>query len=62
MKRCIDQAISLGYKKMYIETVSRMSQAIHLYKKMGAKKISVPHGETGHHQCECMMIIDLLQD
>ncbi len=59
MKRCIQKASGLGYKRMYIESVVRMVQAIQLYEKLGAKKIAQPLGETGHHQCECMMVIDL---
>ena len=59
MKQCIQKASELGYKKMYIETVTRMVQAIQLYEKLGARKISKPLGKTGHHQCECMMVIDL---
>ncbi len=59
MKRCIHKAADLGYKKMYIETVPQMGQAIQLYEKMGAKKISESLGKTGHHQCEYRMVIDL---
>ncbi|MCG8684216.1 MAG: bifunctional helix-turn-helix transcriptional regulator/GNAT family N-acetyltransferase [Desulfobacterales bacterium] len=59
MRKCIAAASEFGYKKMYIETIDRMVQAVNLYIKLGARKVNEPLGNTGHHQCERMMVIDL---
>lgn len=46
----------LIYDSMYLETLSRMSQAIVLYRKMGFVNLSEPMGDTGHYSCDTWMI------
>ena len=40
----IGRARDMGYKKMYLETHSRLESAIHLYEKCGFKEIEKPDG------------------
>ena len=49
---CLEKAKELGYQRCYLETVDRMIQANHLYKKMGFEKIDSPMGATGHCSCD----------
>ena len=47
---CFEKAKQLGYKKVYLETIARMSQANILYQRMGFEKTS-KMGDTGHSAC-----------
>ncbi len=49
---CLDKAGKLGYRRCYLETLERMSQANRLYQKMGFEKICGPMGATGHGGCD----------
>ena len=42
MNKCIDFAKSEGYERIYLETMPELSNAIHLYEKMGFKNLSGP--------------------
>lgn len=39
IKHIIEQAVNMGYKQLYLETHTNLAAAIHMYKKMGFKKI-----------------------
>jgi putative acetyltransferase len=56
LKICLDQAVSLGYKKCYLETLERMHQARALYEKFGFTSIPKPMGNTGHFGCDSWFI------
>ena len=51
----MDHAAPL-YKAMYLETLSRMTQAISLYRKVGFEFLSQPMGHTGHYSCDTWMV------
>lgn len=53
---CLEKARELGYRRCYLETVSRMEQANRLYQKMGFEKMSAPMGSTGHCSCEAWYV------
>jgi len=59
MERCLQEAINLGYKKCYIETLNTMSKANSLYKFYGFKKLEKQIGNTGHNGCDTYYIKDL---
>ena len=59
VEQIFESAQAIGYKQVYLETVERMSQANHLYQKMGFKKLSCSVGNTGHGSCEAYYIKDL---
>jgi putative acetyltransferase len=52
LRHCLGVAKQLGYRTCYLETLSGMDQAIHLYKKVGFKPLCSPLGRTGHGGCD----------
>lgn len=59
LESCLEAAKSLGYHKMYLETVERMTDANVLYQKMGFKKLCGTLGNTGHGTCDTFYARDL---
>ncbi|PHI18234.1 GNAT family N-acetyltransferase [Lewinellaceae bacterium SD302] len=59
LEKCIEEAQNLNYKKMYLETVTQMTDAAKLYTKMGFKYIPEQMGSTGHGGCDRFMLRDL---
>ena len=57
---CLNEAISLGYKACYIETLPNMIAAQKLYNKVGFKNINAPIGNTGHNSCTVWMLKELI--
>jgi len=56
---CLSDAKAFAFKKVYIETLSRMTNAIKLYEKSGFRQIEQAVGNTGHPGCNVYMIYDL---
>ena len=59
LKKCIETAKKLGYKKCYLESASQLKAAIHIYEDFGFKHLEKPIGNTGHYSCGVWMIKDL---
>jgi putative acetyltransferase len=59
IERCLDAARELGYKQCYLETLTGMDAAQHLYTKHGFAKICAPLGNTGHFSCDRFYLRDL---
>ena len=59
MERCIQSAKSLGYKKLYIESLPHFAKAVKIYEKQGFRKITHPLGNSGHTTCDIWMVKDL---
>ena len=53
---CLERAVTLGFKKCYLETMPYMEAARKLYKKVGFVDIEKPLGNTGHFSCTKWMI------
>jgi len=53
--RCMKRAKSLGYEKMYLETMPNMTDAQRLYQKSGFEYIEERMGDTGHYSCPVLM-------
>ena len=52
-------ARSMGYKKVYLETMPELTIAIPLYEKYGFTYLTSAQGNSGHCGCDVWMIKDL---
>ncbi|MBS0381607.1 MAG: GNAT family N-acetyltransferase [Proteobacteria bacterium] len=52
MARCLEAACGFGFKRCYLETLTGMDAAQHLYRKHGFTPLCAPLGKTGHHGCD----------
>ena len=59
MELCLDKAKEFGYKKMYLETLEKMSAARKLYEAYGFQKLDGNMGNTGHSKCDSYYVKDL---
>ena len=59
MEKCIEAAKSLGYKRLYIESMPQFAKAVKMYEKQGFRRISYPLGNSGHISCDIWMVKDL---
>ncbi len=59
MRRCLDAARDLGYRKCYLETLTGMDAAMRLYARMGFQPICQALGATGHGGCDRFYMLDL---
>lgn len=56
LDKCIARARELGYKTMYLETLSELTDAISFYEKMGFTFLKHPIGNSGHTGCDVWMV------
>lgn len=59
IRRCLDAARDLGYKKVYIESMPELSQALAVYERFGFTYLDGPLGNTGHFGCDRWMLLEL---
>jgi putative acetyltransferase len=59
ISNCIEFAKRQGYKKMYLETMNELKQAVSIYEKIGFAVLSGAMGNTGHFACTIRMIKEL---
>ena len=52
---CLTFAKTQGFAICYLETLSFMTAAQKLYKRIGFENIDGPMGNTGHSSCEVWM-------
>lgn len=52
LDQCINQATSMGYTRIYLETLESMEAARRLYVASGFQPLDQPLGQTGHHGCD----------
>jgi putative acetyltransferase len=57
--RCLDQARSLGFGSVYLESMDELRTAVGLYEHLGFQHISSPLGQSGHFGCSIWMVITL---
>lgn len=53
---CLDFARTQGYKQCYLDTLSTMQAAIHLYKSVGFEHMDQPWPGTLHGGCDVWMV------
>lgn len=59
LQKCMEEARKQGYKKMYLESMPELKNAISMYEKNGFQFISNSLGNSGHTGCEIWMMKDL---
>lgn len=59
IQKCIDYAKDAGYKKIYLETMPELKQALKTYEKFGFKYIDHALGNSGHFGCELWMLLSI---
>lgn len=56
LEKCMQEAKKEGFKKMYIESMPELSNAIGMYEKNGFEFIRHSLGNSGHTGCDIFMI------
>ena len=59
LQHCIATARQFGYQRCYLETLTGMDSAQHLYADAGFKVLCSPLGATGHYACDRYFALDL---
>ncbi len=59
LQHCLEAARRLGYRRCYLETLTGMDAAQHLYAAAGFKALCGPLGATGHFACDRYFVLDL---
>jgi len=59
LQHCLARARNLGYRRCYLETLTGMDAAQHLYAEAGFKTLCAPLGATGHFACDRYYALDL---
>jgi putative acetyltransferase len=59
MQQALDFAKKKGYKKVYLESMPELSNAVILYEKFGFEFLSKALGNTGHTSCSIWMLKEL---
>ncbi len=54
--QCIAEAKSLGYQKMYLESMPELNNAVALYERLGFEVLSTAMGNSGHFGCNIWMV------
>ena len=56
IEKCIEQARDLGYKKIYLESMPELQNALKVYEKFGFNYLNGPMGNSGHTGCSLWML------
>jgi putative acetyltransferase len=56
---CLASAREIGYHRCYLETLSGMDAAQHLYRSFGFAPLCAPLGNTGHFSCDRYFLLTL---
>ncbi|HVZ25969.1 MAG TPA: GNAT family N-acetyltransferase [Sediminibacterium sp.] len=56
---CIDTALTMGYNRIYLETMPELQKAVAVYERFGFQYLSGPMGQSGHTGCDIWMLLSL---
>jgi len=59
IEKCITAAAENGFKKIYLETMPELKQALKVYAKFGFEYLKGPMGNSGHTGCSLWMLKEL---
>jgi putative acetyltransferase len=57
--RCLDQARTLGFASVYLESMDELRPAVSLYEHLGFQHVCTPLGQSGHFGCTIWMVKSL---
>lgn len=56
MQMALDEAKSLGYSSVYLESLPQLDKAVGMYEQAGFEHIPQRLGESGHFACNILML------
>jgi putative acetyltransferase len=56
IEKCMEAAKENGFKKIYLETMPELKQAMKVYEKSGFEYLTGPMGNSGHTGCSIWMM------
>ena len=59
IEKCIEAAAENGFKKIYLETMPELKQALNVYEKFGFEYLSGSMGNSGHTGCSLWMLKEI---
>jgi putative acetyltransferase len=59
IEKCLSYAKETGYKKIYLESMPELKQALKVYAKFGFEYLKEPMGNSGHTGCSLWMLRSL---
>ena len=59
LRKCLEEAKRSGYKKMYLESMPELVNALPMYEKNGFQYLPNALGNSGHTGCDVWMTRDL---
>ena len=59
LRKCLEEAKKSGYKKMYLESMPELVNALPMYEKNGFQYLPNALGNSGHTGCDVWMTRDL---
>ena len=59
IEKCLEFAEQAGYKKVYLESMPELKQALKIYARFGFEYLSGPMGNSGHTGCSLWMLKQL---
>lgn len=59
IEKCMSWAKEAGYKKIYLETMPELKQALNVYAKFGFEYLKGPMGNSGHSGCSLWMLKEI---
>ncbi|SDD96372.1 GNAT family N-acetyltransferase [Niabella drilacis] len=54
--KCLESAIALNYKEIYLESLPQFVTAVGMYEKLGFQQLGHPLGNSGHTGCTIWML------
>ncbi|HYM95055.1 MAG TPA: GNAT family N-acetyltransferase [Chitinophagaceae bacterium] len=59
IEKCLQQAKEFRYKKIYLESMPELKQALKVYAKFGFEYLKGPMGNSGHTGCDLWMLKEI---
>jgi len=59
IEKCLQAARENGFRKVYLETMPELKQALKVYEKFGFDYLTGPMGNSGHTGCSMWMMKEL---